>query len=82
MNKIRPLITSDMAIPVNYTDRSYQLYLFNVDRPDPIWLSYGFPTITGGFNGIKSTAKQLARGAARELDKGQILYASRNGRIN
>jgi hypothetical protein len=73
---IRPIITSDMSIPVNYTDRSYQFYLFDLDKPSPIWVSYGFPTSTGGLNGMKTTTKQLARGAAKELKKGDLLYAS------
>jgi len=76
---VSPIITTDMAIPVNYTHRSYQLYLFDVNQPQPLWLSYGFPTSTGGLSGIRTTARELARGAARELEKEQLLFASTLG---
>jgi hypothetical protein len=79
---IRPVVTSDMAIPVNYSDRSYQIYLFDINQSSPLWLSYGFHTSTGGLVGIRKTANQLARGAARELDKEQLLFASSYGRLN
>lgn len=79
---VRPIVTSDVVIPVNYTDRSYQIYLFDIERPTPLWLSYGFPTSTGGIMGVRSTARKLARGTAKELDKGQLLFASSKGRIN
>jgi hypothetical protein len=73
-SRVSPIITSDMAIPVNYTHRSYQLYLFDVNRPQPLWLSYGFPTSTGGLSGIRTTARELARGVAREMEREQLLY--------
>ncbi len=73
---VRPVVTRDFVLPVNYTDRQYQLYLFDLEQQQPLWLSYGYMTITGGFSGIRTTTNELARGAAKELKKGDLLYAS------
>jgi hypothetical protein len=70
----------NMAFPVNQIGKMYQIYLFDVKNERPLWISHGFPTVTGGLTGPRNVARHLARGTAKALENEGIIYARRSGK--
>ncbi|MBW3470043.1 hypothetical protein [Arthrospiribacter ruber] len=83
-SEVMPLVVGDWVLPATSNRNHYQVYLLERDNPNPIWISYGYGLLEGGwYMRPKKISKYLAKTIRRAMEQDELLFAgNRTGRAS